>query len=832
MPLPIEPVLPALRDALASRTSVVLQAPPGAGKTTLVSPAILESPWLAGRRILMLEPRRLATRAAAHRMAELRGETVGETVGFRTRVEQRVGRDTRIEVVTEGILTRRLQRDPTLEDVGVVIFDEFHERSLNADIGLALTLHTREMLRDDLRVLVMSATLDGTAVAALLDDAPVIASEGRAYPVDTHYLPPRRDVRIEAAVAAAVRQAIQAHDGDLLVFLPGAGEIRRVQTLLDGTLPTSIDLALLHGTLPQDAQDRAIRPSPEGRRKVVLATSIAETSLTIEGVHVVIDSGLARVPRFSPRTGMTALETVRVSRASAEQRRGRAGRLGPGVCYRLWPEHENAHLLPFTPPEILTADLAPLALDLAAAGIDDPAGLRWLDAPPSAALSQGRELLRELEALDDAGQITGHGRRMVDLPAHPRLAHMLLRASELGLAPLACEIAALLAERDVLRSAGAPLDADLALRLHALRGERGAAASSGALVDDGAVHRARADAQRFARGLGLRDSARQGMEPAGQLLALAYPDRVAQKRPGTTPRFVLRNGRGAAFASDQTLARESYIVAADLDDQRPDSRIFVAAPIALDEIVTHFASQIRTERVVEWNADTGSVIAVERDRLGALVLRESQVARPSPEDLRRALVGEIRRRGIDALPWGDPARRLRDRMRFAARIDSSWPDVADAALLERLDAWLGDQLDGTRRWSDLQRVDLSAALLALLDWRQRATLDELAPTHIVVPTGSRIPVDYSDPSAPVLAVRLQEVFGLEQTPRVGGGRVPVTMHLLSPAQRPVQVTQDLAGFWRTSYFDVRKELRGRYPKHEWPEDPLNATPTRRAKRRP
>lgn len=832
MPLPIEPALPALRDAFASRTAVVLQAPPGAGKTTLVPPAMLGAPWLGGRRILMLEPRRLAARAAAYRMAEVRGERVGETVGFRTRVEQRVGRDTRIEVVTEGILTRRLQRDPTLDDVGLVIFDEFHERSLNADVGLALTLRTRELLRDDLRVLIMSATLDGTAVAALLDDAPVIASEGRAFRVDTRYVPPKRDVRIEAAVASAVRRALEAHDGDVLVFLPGVGEIRRVQALLEGHLPPSTDLAPLHGTLTQDAQVRAIAPAAAGRRKVVLATSIAETSLTIEGVRVVVDSGLARVPRFSPRSGMTALETVRVSRASAEQRRGRAGRLGPGVCYRLWPEHENEHLLPFSPPEILTADLAPLALDLAAAGVDDPAELRWLDAPPPAALAQGRELLRELDALDAAGLVTAHGRRIADLPAHPRLAHMLLRASQLGVAPLACDIAALLAERDVLRSTSGPLDADLALRIHALRGERGPAVASGAMVDEGAVHRARADARRFARALGIHDSARPDIDAAGQLLALAYPDRLGQRRPGTTPRFVLRNGRGAVLGGEQSLARESYIVAADLDDQRPDSRIFVAAPITLEEILRLFAAQIITERVVEWKADTDSVVAVERDRLGALVLRESRIARPSTADVGRALLDEIRRRGIDALPWSDAARRLRDRIRFAARVDASWPDLSDAALLDRLDSWLGESLAGVRRWSDLQRVDLSAALLSLLDWRQRAALDELAPSHITVPTGSRIPVDYADPSVPVLAVRLQEVFGLEQTPRVGGGRVPVTMHLLSPAHRPVQVTQDLAGFWRTSYFDVRKDLRGRYPKHEWPDDPLNAAPTRRAKRRP
>jgi ATP-dependent helicase HrpB len=729
-----------------------------------------------------------------------------------------------------------LQSDPTLEGIGLIIFDEFHERSLQADLGLALTLQARSILRPDLRVLVMSATLSGGPVAALLGGAPIISSEGRAYPVDVRYLERRPDVRVEGAVASAVRNVVAREDGDILVFLPGAGEIRRVQAMLEEVeLGRHVYVIPLYGNLPQELQDRALAPSAPGSRKVVLATSIAETSLTIEGVRVVIDSGLARVPRFSPRSGMTRLETVRVSRASAEQRRGRAGRLGPGVCYRMWGENEQATLVAHATPEILDADLAPVALDLAEAGIVEPGELAWLDAPPPAAFAQARELLAELGALDTAGRITPHGRAMAELAMHPRLAHMVLRARSLGLGGLGCELAALLAERDMLRAeAGAP-DADLRLRLELLRdAATGPRANDewvrGHRVDRDALRRIRMQARAWMEQLGIARGD-QEVERCGVLLALAYPDRIARQRPGARGRFVLRNGAGAALAESQPLATASYLAVAELDGQRPESRVFLAAPLEERDVHEHFGDQIAREDVVAWDADARAVVARRRVRLGALMLADAPLADPDPEAVARALVQGIARAGIAALPWSDAARGVRERMRFLHAIDPSWPDVSDEALSATLDEWLLPRVYGITRLDDVRRIDLSVALRELLPWERRALLDELAPTHIAVPSGSRIPVDYSDPAAPVLAVRLQEMFGLAETPRVARGAVPLTLHLLSPAHRPVQVTRDLAGFWRNSYFDVRKDLRGRYPKHHWPDDPMQATPTKRAKRR-
>ena len=820
-----------MRTTLDTHRSLVLQAPPGAGKTTLVPLALLEAAWLGPGRVIMLEPRRIATRAAAEWVAQLIGERVGATVGYRMRGESRVGRDTRIEIVTEGILARRLQRDPTLDGVGVVIFDEFHERSLDADLGLALTLRTQELLRDDLRIVVMSATLDGESVAGLLGNAPIVSSAGRAYPIETKYVEPRAGARLETMVAATIGDALSSTDGDILVFLPGAAEIRRTATALDARDLHGAIVMPLYGAMAHDAQDRALRPDRSGRRKIVLATSIAETSLTIEGVRVVIDSGWSRQPRFSPRTGMTRLETMRVSRASADQRRGRAGRLGPGVCYRLWPEHENSHLLANTPPEIMSADLAPLALELAAAGVTNPLELKWLDPPAPSAFAQATELLRELSAVDSRGAPTPHGREMATLPVHPRLAHMLVRSRTLDATPLACEVAALLSERDLIRGTLGPIDADLRLRIDALRRDDAFAPPAGAYVDHDAVRRARNDADRLARQLGVSLRPSSSLDSLGVLIALAYPDRVAQRRTGSRSRFVLRNGRGGELHGAQALAEEPYLATAELDDQRPESRIFLAAPITLGDIRETFADQITVEDVVEFDEATSAVISRRRERLGAIVLRDVEASPADAEVVRRLLVDVIRRRGTSSLPWSDAARRLRERMAFMALHDPTWPDVSNAALDTRLDEWLGPLLDGVRRLSDLEGADLSDALASMLDWKQRRVLDEFAPTHIEVPSGSRIPVDYSEPAAPVLAVRIQEVFGMTASPRLAGGTVPVTLHLLSPAHRPVQVTRDLAGFWRTSYFDVRKDLRGRYPKHDWPEDPMAAVPTKRAKKR-
>ncbi len=830
MALPIEPILPAIRDALGERGCVVVQAPPGAGKTTMVPLALLDAPWRGDQSIVMLEPRRVATRAAAWRLAELRGESIGETVGYRMRGERRIGRATRIEVVTEGVLTRRLQRDPTLDGVGVLIFDEFHERSLDADLGLALALRTRTLVREDLRIVVMSATLDGESVARLLGDAPIVTSHGRSFSVETRYIEPRRDARIEAAVTSAIVDALRSDEGDVLAFLPGAGEIRRVESQLAERVSRDVLITPLFGMLDRDAQDRALFPDREGRRKVVLSTSIAETSLTIEDIRIVVDSGLARAPRFSPRTGMTRLETVRVSRSSADQRRGRAGRTAPGVCYRLWPEHETLHLLEQAPPEILHADLAPLALDLAAAGVADPSELAWLDAPPSAAFAQARELLAELDALDESGNVTAHGKAMADIAVHPRLAHMLRRAAEAGSARDACDLAALVSERDILRSRDVPLDADISRRLDVLRGSRDEAG-----LDRDALLRARSESARlFSHLSSIAVSARASVhQPARSLalLALAYPDRVARRRPGARPRFVLRNGRGAELRETDPLATSPFIVAGQLDDRKPEAQIFLAAAIHEDDVRELFAAQIVTSESVEFDDTSGAVVARRVERLGAIVLRESAIADASDDAIRLALLDAIRRRGLSTLPWSDASTRLRQRMAFAAAHDDSWPSVSDEALLARLDDWLAPAIAGIRRLSALERVDLGDALSSLLDWKQRRDLDTIAPTHVVVPTGSRIPIDYGDPQAPSVAVRLQEVFGLIESPRVFGGHVAVTMQLLSPAHRPVQTTRDLAGFWRTSYFDVRKEMRGRYPRHEWPEDPLTATPTRRAKPR-
>jgi len=833
--LPVEEVVPALRDALRRRTAAVLQAPPGAGKTTRVPLALLDEPWLAGGKIVMLEPRRLAARAAARRMAATLSEPVGGTVGYRVRMDTRVGPGTRVEVVTEGVLARMLQADPALEGVGLVVFDEFHERSLHADLGLALALQSQSLLRDDLRVLVMSATLDGAAVAALLDDAPVVTSVGRAHPVEVRYLPRPAEGYLDARVARAALEALDREPGDVLVFLPGQAEIRRVEERLrDAVTDPGVRIAPLYGSLPQDAQDRAIEPSPAGERKVVLATSIAETSLTIEGVRVVVDGGVMRVPRFSPRTGMTRLETVPVTRASAEQRCGRAGRLGPGVCYRLWTEAEQHGLVPHATPEILAADLAPLALELAAWGVADPGELRWLDPPPAAAFAQARELLLQLGALDAAGTVTPHGRRMAELGTHPRLAHMLLRGAALGLGALACDLAALLEERDPFRGGPGLPDVDLRLRLEALRGPGGGGSHRGHRVDVPTLRRVRDAARHWRTSLGIRPA--PGSPPdetasAGLLLAFAYPDRVAQKRRGQPGRFLLRGGRGAVLEGAQALAEAPYLVAAELDGQGRESRVYLAAPLAEEELTAHFGEQVEVEESVAWDAGAGAVRARRRERLGALVLRDAPLADPDPEAVAAALAEGVAREGIDALSWSEEARRLRERLVFLHHLDPAWPDASDGALLASLPEWLGPHLYGLRRMDEVRRLDPGEILRARLPWERRAALDELAPSHLQVPSGSRIPVDYSDPDAPVLAVRLQEVFGMTETPRIAGGRMPLTLHLLSPAHRPVQVTRDLASFWRGTYFEVRKDLKGRYPKHEWPDDPLRATPTRRARPR-
>lgn len=828
MGLPVEDIVPAFLAALRAGNAAVVQAPPGAGKSTLLPLTLLDQPWLEGRKILMLEPRRLAARLVAKRLAQNLGQELGRTVGFRIRDESRVGRETRLEVVTEGILTRQLQADPEFSGVGAILFDEFHERSLQADLGLALALDVQQNLRPDLRLVAMSATLDGQAVSALLGGAPILTSDGRLFPVETRYLPLAGGATMEASVAQAVRQALRENEGDVLVFLPGAGEIRRVERLLkDGAV--SAEVLPLYGELSAAEQDRAV--SPGGGRRVVLATSIAETSLTIEGVRVVVDAGLARKPVFDPRSGMARLETVKASIASADQRRGRAGRLGPGVAYRLWPEVENRARPAADRPEIESADLASLALDLAQWGVNDPASLRWVNPLPAANFAQAVALLRELDALDAQGRITEHGKQLARLPVHPRLGHMIVRGKEIGAGVTACRIAALLEERDVLRARPGQRAADIRLRLEALQAlAQGRRFSHFELsLNEGAARRVLQLASRLARTIGARDGDDDDGE-AGLLLAFAYPDRIARRRVGEEPRYRLANGRGAALDKADGLAGEKFIAIADLDGAGAEGRIYMAGALDEAELRQHFAAHIETREAVEWDEQQQKVLAAKQERLGALVLSEKQLANPSADMVQVALLQVVRQRGLASLAFDETVEALRQRV-AALRIayGEDWPDLSDAALLARLEDWLLPEK--AMSLNALRQLDHATAIRNLLQWEQQRALDRLAPTHIEVPSGSRVRIDYSDPAKPVLAVKLQEMFGLAQTPAIADGRVPLSLHLLSPAGRPLQVTGDLAGFWRTSYAEVRKEMRGRYPRHPWPEDPLTAPPTARAKRR-
>jgi ATP-dependent helicase HrpB len=855
------PLAVALRAAFGRHRDAVLQAPTGAGKSTLVPLALLQEPFVDGRKLLMLEPRRLAARAVAARMASLLGERVGDTVGYRMRLDTRVSRATRIEVVTEGVLTRLLQEDPALEQVACLIFDEYHERSLAADLGLALALDARRELGGSFRVLIMSATLDGERVAALLGDAEVVSVPGRAFAVELRYLgralpllPPPPGApgtrfggaeSLERNVSTAVQRALGESAGDVLVFLPGAGEIRRVERLLlEAGLPAAVTLMPLYGDMSAAAQDAVLAPAAAGCRKVVLATNIAETSLTIPDVTAVVDSGLVRRSQFDPATGMSRLVTARISRAASEQRAGRAGRVAPGICYRLWGEGAHASLAAATNPEILDADLAPLALELARWGANDAARLQWLDAPPAATLQQARDLLARLEALNAQGRMTALGRDMARLPVHPRLAHMLLAARGLDAVPLAAQLAALLSERDLLRAGagGAARDPDIRSRLELLRGEPRSAAAA-AEGDRNTVERV----QRASRALeaavrALPGASRSGRKPAaplllaGALLALAFPDRIGQRREGGEGRYLLANGRGAAFAGAVSLAREEFIVALELDDREREARIDLAAPLSRALLEQLFEAHIVTEERFGWEIRSGAVIARRVRQLDALVLEDLQ--RPAADDDRAvaAMLEGVRQCGIEALPWDADARSLQARMEFVRSLQrrdlADWPASDATALAASLDQWLAPYLGGITRREQLARIPLSEALRGRLSGAQQRALETLAPRELPVPSGSRIRIDYEDANAPCISVRLQEVFGLMETPRIADGAKPVTFKLLSPAQRPVQITRDLAGFWRSSYLEVRKDMRGRYPKHHWPENPLQAAPTRGARRRP
>ena len=838
--LPIEAVLPEILQTLQDRPNLVLTAPPGAGKTTRIPLALLNSRWLQDKKLLMLEPRRLAARAAAHRMAFTLNESVGETVGYRMRLDTRVGPTTRIEVVTEGILTRLLQHDPSLETYAMVLFDEFHERSVQADTGLALCLETQRLFRPDLRLLVMSATLDCGPVGTLLGQAPTIRCEGRMFPVETRYLDQPVSGYLDVAVTQIIRRALAQDQGSLLVFLPGMAEIRRVErSLLDAALGPNILIAPLHGDLPQASQDTAIEPAAPCSRKIVLATSIAETSVTIDGVRVVIDAGQLRVPKFDPRSGLTRLETIRVTQDSADQRRGRAGRVEPGICYRLWTEREQASLTPRRPPDILEADLTPLVLELALWGVGDPSELSWLTPPPSGAVTQARDLLIRLNALDSTGHITPHGRAMAELPLHPRLAHMLIKAQTLRLTTLACDVAALLSGRDILRVHPGRRNPDLRIRLDALHGQQDLA--GGAAIDRAALQLAQRTADLWRKQItratktpAAGSNQKDELDHVGLLLALAYPDRIAQRQDGSEARYLMANGRGASFAGPDPLGAEDYLVIAELDGGQQWARIDLAAPVSGTELVRLYEDDIVETEAVAWDEKTQSARATRQRRLGSLVLSQQPLSKPDPSLIAAALLQGVQQAGLAALSWTPELQQWRARIRLLRRTDgneSRWPDLSDEALSQTIEQWLGPYLDGLTTLDRVKRMDLATPLRSLLTWEQQQTLDRLAPTHLTVPSGSHIRLDYESSEVPVLAVRLQEMFGCQDTPRVAGGKIPVMLHLLSPAKRPVQVTQDLAGFWRTTYHDVRKELRGRYPKHHWPDDPLTAPPTAKAKRR-
>lgn len=840
--LPIDALLPALRDALSTRHEVVLEAPPGAGKTTRVPLALLDAPWLDGQKILMLEPRRLAARAAAERLASELGERVGETVGYRIRLDCKVGPNTRIEVVTEGILARRLQDDPALDGVGLVIFDEFHERSLDADLALALTLNGRAMFRAadsgeaPLKVLLMSATLEGERLSALLGDAPVLRSEGRMFPVDIRWGAPFQPGEwIEPRVVQTVQQALVDEPGSLLVFLPGQGEIRRVAEQLGEALAGRDDILLcpLHGELELSAQRAAIEPAPAGKRKVVLATNIAETSLTIDGVRVVVDAGLVRVPRFDPASGMTRLDTQRISRASATQRAGRAGRLEPGACYRFWSQAQHEQLSAYSSAEILQADLSGLALQLLRWGVA-PQELSWLDVPPPAAYAQALDLLGRLGALDERGTLNAHGQAMAELPSHPRIAHLLLRGQALGLGALACDLAALLSERDILRGGGA----DLHSRLTLLSGESRAARSA-----QGGVQRARQLAKQFHGLIKNRPVTQAVSDPEhprwlGCLLAFAYPDRIAQQRRAGGADYRLANGRAAQFGEADALMKYEWLVVADLGSRQGqrEERIYLAADLDPALFAGELAEQVQTLEMLDWDEREGALRAERQRKVGELVLERQALAALDEAVRCRALVGLVRRKGLELLPWTPELRQWQARVALLRELDmqqqgqSEWPELSDTALLASLEQWLMPYLGKVNRLSHFANLDLPSILQALLPWPLPQRLDELAPRALSVPSGSRIAIDYTE-NPPVLAVRLQELFGLAATPRIAGGRLGLKLHLLSPARRPVQVTQDLASFWANTYIDVKKDLKGRYPKHYWPDDPLIAEPTARAKPR-
>ncbi len=835
--LPIDPIIPELKRVVSENANVVLQAPPGAGKTTRVPLALFDLPSLETGCVIMLEPRRLAVSHAAHRMARLIGEQVGETVGYTMRFDRRVSKKTRIEVVTEGVLTRRMQNDPCLEGVTMVIFDEFHERSLHADLALALCLEVQREVRPDLKILVMSATLDCGAVASVLGNAPVVSSPGKSFPVEVTYLENAGHCPLPVQMCAAISRALRETDGDILAFLPGSPEIRSCGELLLKE-PPGVPAAILplYGDLPFDEQEKAFLPCRQ--RKIVLATNIAETSLTIEGVRVVIDSGLSRMIRHDPANGMNRLVTVRESRASAEQRKGRAGRLAPGVCYRLFGSHTFAAMTGFSPPEITVTDLSSLVLELAVWGTAEPSSLSWLDPPPAAGVTAARQLLHELGALDRKGLPTDIGRKMAGFPVHPRLARMLIRGKEMGLAGAASTLAALLGERDIFRyrpgETASVCESDLLERYEALRRQAG---RSRERVQETALRAVERTATQLARltGAGKPDSA-SGFdlvsEDAARLLLAAYPDRIARQREGEKDRYLLANGRGARISPKSGVRDRPFILAAHVDaGEKGEGIIHQACALSLELIRSECGSRIVMEKKTHWDAERERVLAWETENIGAVTLARRQ-AKPTDGETMPILLDVIRGSGMDFLGWSRPSRQFQGRARLMRRVypEENWPDLSNEQLLVHLLEWLEPFLAGARSRQDIFSIDILSALKALFTWNQLRQLDERIPTHIAVPSGHMIEVDYEPEEGPVLEVKLQEMFGLADTPEIAAGRVRLLLALLSPARRPVQVTRDLRGFWENAYHEVKKELKGRYPKHPWPDDPWNAVPTRMTKR--
>ncbi len=827
MDLPIHSILPQLQQTLRSSTNVVLCAPPGAGKTTQVPIALLNADWMHGKKILMLEPRRLAARRSAEFMATTLGEGVGETIGYRTRGDSRISGSTRIEVLTEGVLTRILHDQPDLPGTGIIIFDEFHERSINADLGLALALDIQHNLREDLRVLVMSATLDGAAVSELMNNAPIIESRGRSFAVETNYLPHPSSALLEHNVVDAIRKALQNDTGNMLVFLPGQREIRKVEALLHTNwLPSEVVVRTLYGEASDEQQRSALAPAPEGKRTIILSTNIAETSLTIDGIRIVVDAGLARSSQFDPRRGMAGLVTGPVSQAAADQRRGRAGRQQPGICYRLWTESQHATLPRYSTPEILVTDLAPLALDLALWGVRDAGKLRFLNQPPTAHLAQSRTLLKSLGALDEQETITRHGRELASLPIHPRLAHMVIRGNEMGCGVLACDVAAILEERDLLRGQQG-VDIDLTSRWQALQ--------HSTAVDRAVQKRVGAESRRLQGILGIRQKTIASENMLGPLLALAYPERIARRRSKEGRRYQMSGGTGAVLPEPSNLVREEFLAIAEVDGAGTEARVFLAAPLGLDDITELFDDRITTKQEVFWNEQQEIVVARKARYLNTLIISE-QSTEADEEAIQKAMMDGISAMGLRSLPWSAESESLRQRnewLRLHCPVADDWPVLDDDTLLKTLDIWLAPFLAGMTKRSDLKSLNMVTTLKSQFSHAQLKELERFAPSALQIPTGSYISLDYSSGDQPVLAVRLQEMFGLMDTPTVAGGRIKVVIHLLSPAGRPLAVTQDLSSFWRNAYPEVRKQVRGRYPKHYWPENPLVATPTRKTgKNRP